>query len=186
VKLEVRPVTPARWPDLVRLFGPRGACGGCWCMTPRLPRAVYERQKGAGNRRALRRLVQAGREPGLIGYVGGEPVAWCSIGPREEFPRLERSRICKPVDDRPVWSIVCQFVTPAFRRRGLSVPLIRGAVAHARAHGARIVEAYPIEPREDRVPEVFAWTGFAAAYLEAGFVEVARRSPTRPVVRKSL
>jgi GNAT superfamily N-acetyltransferase len=182
----VLPVTPSRWNDLVRLFGERGACGGCWCMTPRLSNSEYERQKGDGNRRALRRLVNSGRPPGLLAYLGSEPVAWISIEPREAFARLARSRVAAPVDDRPVWSIVCIFVAKSHRRRGVSVRLIREAVSYARSRGATCVEAYPVNPKKPDMADVFAWHGLASAYLEAGFREVARRSETRSVMRRNL
>jgi GNAT superfamily N-acetyltransferase len=184
--VEVVPLTAERWKDFERLFGPRGACGGCWCMTPRLSRAEYERQKGEGNRRAMRRLVRSGRVPGVIAYEGGQPIGWCSIEPRSSFPTLGRSRILRPIDERPVWSIVCLFVAPDQRGRGVSRILIDGAVAHARANGARMVEAYPVEPRKRPMPAVFAYTGIASAFLGAGFREVERRSPTRPIVRRQL
>ena len=185
-RLEIVPLTPERWPDFVKLFGKRGACGGCWCMTPRLTRAEYERRKGDGNRRAMRRLVVSGRPPGVLAYAGDEPVGWCSIEPREAFSALARSRILRPVDDRPVWSIVCLFIDRRYRRQGVSVRLIRGAVDHARRHGARCVEAYPVEPRQDPMPDVFAYTGTASAYDRAGFREVARRSATRPIMRRTV
>jgi hypothetical protein len=108
--LAVHPLTPDRWDDFERLFGPRGACGGCWCMTPRLSRAEYERPKGARNRRSMKALVDAGAEPGLLGYDAREPVAWLAIAPRAEYRGLARSRVLKPVDDRPAWTIACLFV----------------------------------------------------------------------------
>jgi GNAT superfamily N-acetyltransferase len=185
-RLVIRPLTPARFPDLERLFGPRGASGGCWCMHPRLTRPVYERQKGDGNRRALRRLVHRGAEPGILAYEGKDPVGWCAIEPREAFPRLARSRLFQPVDDRPAWAIVCLFVRADRRGRGVSRALIAGALAHARRRGARLVEAYPVEPRGAQMPAVFAWTGIASAFTAQGFVEVARRSPTRPLMRAAL
>jgi GNAT superfamily N-acetyltransferase len=183
----VEPLVPERWGDFERLFGARGACGGCWCMTPRLTKKEYEAEKGAGNRRAMRALVEKGPPPGVLGYVGGEAVAWCAIEPRERFVSLARSRVLAPVDEAPVWSIVCLFVAPAARGRGLMRPLVEGAVRWARSQGARLVEAYPIEPKSDRpVPAVFAWTGLAAPFADCGFVEVARRSPTRPILRRAL
>jgi len=184
--LQVVPLVPERWDDFVRLFGARGACGGCWCMTPRLTRAEYERSKGAGNRRAMRRLVGGARPPGVLGYLDGRPVAWCSIEPRAAFPPLGRSRVLKPVDDRPVWSITCLFIDREHRGGGLSVALIRGAVEHARRLGARIVEAYPIEPGGRDYPDVFAYTGIASAFRRAGFSEIERRAPTRPILRRTL
>lgn len=185
-QLRIEPATPERWDDLVQLFGTRGACGGCWCMTPRLSSAEYERSKGAGNKRKLKARVARGQVPGVLAYRGSEPVGWCSIEQREAFPRLERSRVCKRVDDEPVWSIVCLFVAKELRGQGLSTRLIEGAVDYARRRGAGIVEAYPVEPRRKPMPDVFAYTGIASAFLEVGFVEVARRSPTRPFLRRTL
>jgi GNAT superfamily N-acetyltransferase len=184
--LEVHPLTPERWRDLAQLFGERGACAGCWCMYWRVPRADYMRGKGAGNRRAFRTLVGREPAPGVIGYVGDEPIGWCAIGPRESFPVLARSRILQPVDAHPVWSVVCFFIARPWRRRGHSTRLLREAVEFARAQGATRVEGYPVEPVTDSVPDVFAWTGFAATYARAGFIEVARRSPTRPIMRRTL
>jgi GNAT superfamily N-acetyltransferase len=184
-KLRVVPLTMDRWDDFERLFGPRGACGGCWCMTPRLTAAEYEKNKGAGNRSAMRKLVRSGkRAPGLLAYLGRTPVGWCSIEPRESFGRILRSRILEPVDGEPVWSIACFFIAKEHRRRGLSVALLEAAVRYARSRGARVVEGYPVEPRRDPMPEVFAYTGVAAAFRKAGFEEVARRSPTRPIMRR--
>jgi GNAT superfamily N-acetyltransferase len=184
--LAIRPLTPGRFADLERLFGPRGASGGCWCMFPRLSRAAYEAQKGEGNRRALRRLVDQGGVPGVLAYEGREPVGWCAIEPREAFPRIGRSRLFKPVDDRPAWAIVCLFVRRDRRGRGISRALISGAAAHARRRGARLVEAYPVDPKDGRMPTVFAWTGIASAFRAQGFAEAARRSPTRPLMRLTL
>lgn len=185
-RLEFVPLTPERWPAFEELFGPRGACGGCWCMTPRLTRGEYERNKGAGNKRLMRKLVRQGRVPGILALHDGRPAGWCSLEPRERIPSLGRSRILKPVDEQEVWSIVCLFIDREYRRQGLSVRLIREAVQHARNLGARIVEAYPVEPKTDPMPDVFAYTGIASAYLQAGFREVARRSPTRPILRKNV
>jgi GNAT superfamily N-acetyltransferase len=184
---KIVPLTPSRWKDFEKLFGPRGACAGCWCMEPRQTRAEWERLKGDKNRRAMKRLVEKGiRPPGLLAYIGREPVGWISIEPRDAFSKLERSRILAPVDDKPVWSIVCFFVDKRYRRQGLSVALIKGAVDYARKKGARIVEGYPVEPKKDSVAPVFVFTGLAPAYRKAGFKEVARRSETRPIMRRTL
>lgn len=183
LRLDVVPLTPERWEDFEQLFGPRGACGGCWCMTPRLTRSEYERLKGEGNRQAMRELVESGTVPGLLAYRDGRPVAWCSIEPRSRFSSLARSRILKPLDERPVWSIVCLFVAKAQRGQGVSRRLIGEAVKYAAAQGADCVEAYPVEPAKKPMPAVFAYTGIASAFLQSGFQEVARRSPTRPILR---
>ena len=181
--LAFHPLTPDRWSDLERLFGARGACGGCWCMWWRLRRSEFDARKGEPNRRAFHEIVHSGAEPGILAYADGEPVGWCAVQPREAYPVLGRSRTLKPVDDQAVWSVTCFFVARGFRKRGVTTRLLRAAVEHARARGGRIVEGYPIEPRKDHVPEAFAWTGFASAFKRAGFKEVARRSDTRPIMR---
>jgi len=184
--LEFHPVTPERWADFEILFGEHGACGGCWCMWFRLKRSDFEKQKGEGNRLAMKAIVESGEVPGILAYAGGEPVGWCSVAPRETFGVLQRSRVLKPVDEQPVWSIVCFFIAKPYRRRGLMGQLIEAAVAHAAAHGAKMVEAYPVEPKKAEVPDVFAYTGLASTFLKAAFVEVARRSETRPIMRRSV
>ena len=109
MKIEIRELEPRLWSDLETLFGPRGAVGGCWCMYWRLTRSQFHKQKGKGAKRALRRIVGSGESPGLLAYAGGEPVGWCAIAPRETYTRLQGSRILKPVDNQPVWSVVCFF-----------------------------------------------------------------------------
>jgi GNAT superfamily N-acetyltransferase len=177
------PLTPERWSDFEKLFGPRGACGGCWCMYWRLSRTQYDEQHGELNRRNIKALVDSGNIPGLLAYSGDEPVGWCSIAPREEFPTLGRSRILKPVDDQPVWSVVCFFVTRGQRRKGLTVQLLKAAVEYAASKGARIIEGYPVEPKDGKAPDVFVYTGLLSAFKQAGFTEVLRRSATRPIMR---
>lgn len=111
MRLTFAPATPDRWPDVERLFGPRGACGGCWCMWPRFPGPVYRTRTADANKRALRSLVKkSDTPPGILAYEGDTPIGWCALAPREAFPRLERSRTLQRVDDAPVWSIVCFFV----------------------------------------------------------------------------
>jgi len=149
----------------------------------RLTRHAFDRQKGAANKRAFKRLVAAGRVPGILAYADGEAIGWCAIEPRASYPVLQRSPVLKPVDEQPVWSITCLFVARTRRRRGVSVQLIRAAVRHAARRGARIVEGYPREPRTGAMPDVSAFTGPPAAFREAGFEEVLRRSATRPIMR---
>jgi GNAT superfamily N-acetyltransferase len=183
---EFHPVTPDRWTDLEALFGPRGACGGCWCMYWRQTRSEYEQMKGDANRQALKGMVESGEEPGLLAYHGRKPVGWVCVAPRPAFSALERSRILKPVDERPVWSVVCFFVARPYRRRGVTVELLEAAVEYARRHGAQVVEGYPVEPRGGKAPDVFVYTGLASAFLKAGFKEVIRRTETRPIMRRYL
>lgn len=181
--LAFHPVTPNRWGDLEKLFGERGAYGGCWCMWWRLTRAQFAQQVGQKNKAALKAIVDSGEIPGLLAYADGEPIAWCSVAPREAYPALERSRTLKRVDDKPVWSVVCFFVAKPFRRKGIMVPLLTGAVEYARAHGARIVEGYPVEPKGTRLSGSDGYTGVVSAFRQAGFVEVLRRSETRAIMR---
>ena len=181
--LVFRWATPSRWKDVEQLFGERGACGGCWCMVWRLERKAWLTGKGAGNRRAFRRLITDGRRPGVIAYLDREAIAWCAIAPRRDYPHLERSRVLAPVDDLPVWSISCLFVAKTLRRRGVSWRLLRATAEMAMARGARVVEGYPQQPTMEKTPDTFVWTGTPSAFRRAGFAEVARRSPHRPVMR---
>lgn len=181
--LSFHPVTPDRWADLEILFGPRGATGGCWCMWWRLPRSQFDANKGEDNRQAFKAIVDNGDVPGLLAYENGRPVGWCSLAPRPAFSALERSRVLKPVDEQPVWSIVCFFVARDYRRKGVTLRLLEAAIDYARQQGAAILEGYPVEPKEGRTADVFAYTGLASAFKQAGFVEVMRRSPTRPIMR---
>jgi len=148
----------------------------------RLPRSQFNKQKGEGNKRALKKIVDSDEIPGIIAYADGQPVAWCSLAPRESYPALKRSRTLKRVDEEPVWSVVCFFVAKPFRGKGVMVPLLRGAVKHAKEHGARIIEGYPVEPKKP-MSAAFLWTGVASVFRKAGFVEVLRRSETQPTMR---
>lgn len=182
--LEFHPLTAGRWPDLERLFGERGACGGCWCMWWRLTRSEWERNKGTPNKAAFRRLADSGTPLGVLAFLDGQPIGWCAVGPRETLPSLGRSRVLAPVDDQPVWSITCFFVARPYRRRGVALRLLKAAVAYAGSQGARIVEGYPTETRQSSVPDVFAFMGPVSLFQKAGFREVARRSKNRPFMRK--
>jgi GNAT superfamily N-acetyltransferase len=179
---EVHPATKARWANLDALFD-RPVVRTCFCM--------FYRKSGGGtgvgrqNRRTMKALVDRGTVPGLIGYEDGVPVAWVSLGPREDYPKLGRSSVMKPVDERPVWSIVCFFVDRRARGRGLSERMLRAAVEYARSRGARLIEAYPVDA-DERIDPGSMFFGAKSMYDRAGFREVARRRPTRPVVRKPL
>jgi GNAT superfamily N-acetyltransferase len=182
-RIECHPLTPERWANFETLFGERGACGGCWCTFWRQPRSSFNANKGTGNRRLMLRIVTDGPPPGILGYLGDEAVGWCAVAPREDYSALARSRILQPIDDQPVWSVSCLFVCKDQRKKGVSVELLRAAIEHVKGQGGSIVEGYPVEPKKDEVPAAFAWTGLAAAFLAAGFREVARRSDTRPIMR---
>jgi GNAT superfamily N-acetyltransferase len=181
--IEFKPLTQETWPDFEMLFGEKGACGGCWCMWWRLKRSQFEKQKGGKNKEAMQQIVQSGEIPGIIAYLKQKPIAWCSAAPREKFPTLARSRILKPVDNKPVWSIVCFFIDRPYRKIGLSVRLLEYVKEYCRRQGAKTLEGYPVQPKKDTMPDVFAWTGLVSAFQKTGFKEVARRSETRPIMR---
>jgi GNAT superfamily N-acetyltransferase len=189
-RIDIRPLTADRWSDLVELFERPGAsiARGCYCM-------VYRRSGGhappsgmthsQANRRDLEALVNRGVVPGLLGYEDGRPVGWISLGPREDYAKLARSPVMKPVDEQPVWSIVCFFVDAKARRRGVAESLLEGAMAWAREQGVTLLEAYPWD-KTARSADDSLWFGAKPMFDRAGFVEVARRKPARPVVRKTL
>ena len=187
--VEGRPVTPERWADMVDLFerpGPRGGrqvSSGCWCMYWRLDGRSFDQfwgrgdERGEGNKREMASIVGAGRVPGLLAYADGVPVGWVSVAPRTEFPRIERSRALKPVDDQPVWSIACFYIHRTVHGRGVAGALLEAAIEHARANGARLVEAYGVEA-SDGDP----YTGFREMYEARGF-RVVRPGGRRSIMR---
>jgi len=154
-------------------------------MSWRRVRAEFNSGKGAGNKAAMRRMVRRSVPLGVLLYKDGAAVGWCSVAPREQFVALGRSRVWAPVDDRPVWSVSCFFLLKEYRRRGLSVELLRAAVEFARKQGAKIVEGYPQE-LDKELPGAFVWTGLAESYKRAGFKVAARRSSTKPIMRHEI
>ena len=180
------PLTPDRWDDLERLFGPSGACWGCWCMYWRLKRKELDANGSQGNRRAFQALVRSGAEPGILAYEGDEAVGWCSVGPRETYGSLERSPVLKRIDDRPVWSLVCLFVHGRHRSAGVARDLVRAAVRHAGSRGARWVEAYPRDPGDGKLSAMSSYMGTPALFAEAGFEEGARPSEQRVIMRRAV
>jgi GNAT superfamily N-acetyltransferase len=179
---EFKPLTSERWSDFEELFGKHGACGGCWCMWWRLKRSEFVKQKGEGNRKAMKHIVGSGEIPGILAYEDNKAIGWCSVGPREVFKTLERSRILKPVDSQAVWSVVCFFVAKPLRRKGLTVRLLEAAIEYVEKQGGKIVEGYPSEPNRD-LPDAFVYTGLTSAFRKAGFTETLRRSRSRPIMR---
>jgi GNAT superfamily N-acetyltransferase len=183
LKITFHPLTAERWNDFEKLFGPRGATGGCWCMYWRLSNKDFEAMKGDTNRKVMKSIVEKGEVPGILAYLDGQPAGWCSIAPRETFPRLENSRVAKAIDDQQVWSVVCFFIHKNHRRMGISEALLKAAINYAVKQGAKIIEGYPVEPKEREMPAVFAYYGMASVFRTVGFVEVARRSERRPYMR---
>lgn len=185
--LRFKPLTPALWPALEDLFGPeRGADGGCWCLWWRMTGREFQARGRAGRKTAFRTLVETGVPLGVLALEGETAVGWCAVAPRSELPKLERSRVAKPVEPDPeTWMINCFYVRSGYRRSGLMRPLIEAAVGYAAAKGATAVEACPIEPAR-RLQWNEGFVGLASAFADTGFVQIARRSPTRPLLRRDL
>jgi GNAT superfamily N-acetyltransferase len=179
-KLEIRPLTPELWPALEDLFGKHGACNGCWCMYWRIGSAYHKRPREE-NRVAFRKIVKRGPPPGLLAFFGDVAVGWCQLTPRADLPWLDRTRLLQRVDEVPVWSISCFYVRRGYRRQGVSAALIAAASKVAKRAGAPALEAYPADSRP-----VGQFTGSAATFARAGFEEVARRAPNRPIMRRGL
>jgi GNAT superfamily N-acetyltransferase len=181
-ELTFKPVTPSAWADLVTLFSEHGVQNGCWCMYWRIPRKEFQRNYGDGNKCSLKQIIESGTVPGILAYHKRKPVGWCSVAPREDFPVVLRSPTLKPIDDQPVWSIVCFFVSEPYRKSGLSHLLIKAAIDYAKKHGARIIEAYPVDVRAKSI-EFERYVGLTTTYEKEGFKEVLRRSERKAIVR---
>jgi len=184
-EIEIHPVTPDRWADLERLFGPVGAYGGCWCMYFRMRSKDNAKAKASERKAGLKGLVESGEPPGLIAYVDGEPAGWVSIDQRERFAMLSYSRMYKPADGGSLWTIVCFVTGRKFRRQGLMAEMLQGAVDYARQHGAKVIEAYPVEAAEE-LKGYAGYMGVRSVFDRTGFVEVARLANGRPHMRLDL
>lgn len=182
--LRFKALTPATWQDFRALFGPKGACAGCWCMYFLQTQSEFESRKGDKNRRAMKRRVDGGEIPGILAYDGDNAIGWCAVSPRQRFTRLGRSKVVATVDDQPVWSVPCFFVHKDYRDRGVSIALLSAAAQHVKKNGGRIIEGYPVDPGKKRYVPTFAHYGLIAAFRKAGFKEIARRSKTRPIMRR--
>jgi GNAT superfamily N-acetyltransferase len=191
-EVRIAPLTPARWADLESVFGGgRGACGQCWCMYWRMPRREFEVALGARTRELFRARVAAGPPPGLLAYRGGAAVGWVQVGPRADVPgwngarRLTAPTAEAPADDPRVWGISCFVTRAGCRRQGLATALLAGAVDWARQNGARVLDACPVDASASR-PPISLYHGLASTFRRAGFREVARRRPGRPLMRLEL
>jgi GNAT superfamily N-acetyltransferase len=183
-QLTFEPLTRRKWGKFTELFGNKGACGNCWCMYYRLPKQEFREGKAEdGNKHAMKELVWDNRPAGILGLYEGQAIAWCAFAPREDFMKLEKSRVHKRIDDEMVWSIPCFFIDKSFRRNGVSVALLRGVIDYAREKGINIIEAYPTIPTQEKLPDSFAWIGLYKSFERAGFEIVDRTSRNRPMVR---
>lgn len=187
-RLRLRPLSESTWADFEVVMGNNGGARGCWCMHWRLSIDEWLKNKGDGNKAAMHELAARSQAPGVIAYLDDEPVGWCGFGDRSDFPRMQRSALMKPVDDKDVVSLTCLFVRKDHRGKGLSAALISAVCDYlARTSRVRLVEAYPVAPAPGRKAGADnAMTGIASAFRDAGFTEVARARADRPVMRYSL
>lgn len=185
-----RPLTPSLWPDLVRLFGPNGACAGCWCMWWRIPRGgkLWSDTRGPKAKRLLKQLVLKRKVNAVLAWVDDQPVGWCAFGPRKDFPRLDRVRAYQRGDTEKVWSIPCFFIRRDWRGKGVARGLLTFAVQLARKKGARIIEGYPVTLTRTgkRLPAAWSYTGPLSIFEAQGFKIIQRLSRSAPLVRKNL
>lgn len=182
LSLSFKPLKRNLWTDFEELFGPNGACGGCWCMFWKLRGKAYDEARVYETRQMHKAIVDSGTSTGLLAYSHGEVVGWVAVEPRSDYPKLAHSRALKPVDDEPVWSVTCFFVAKKFRKKGINVELLRAAVEYVSSKGGTTVEGYPVDTKKDMAAP-FVFTGTASAFRRAGFKEVARYTPTRPIFR---
>ena len=182
-KLTFRPLIPERWRDFEHLFSEHGVQNGCWCMFWRTRRVDYQHNYGEGNKLAFKAILENGKVPGILAYQGENAAAWCSIAPRETYPALERSRTLKRIDDQPVWSIVCFYISQAYQGQGLTECLILAAIDYAQSNGVRIVESYPLKTEIAKKLPYERYMGIQSTYEKLGFQVVARRSERRLVMR---
>jgi GNAT superfamily N-acetyltransferase len=182
--IQFRAVTPKDFPQIERLFGERGACGGCWCMNWRIEKGgkSWDAFKGAPAKRELARLVAAGRVHAVLAFDEETPVGWCCLGPRGDFPRLLRSRVLqRHRDGGAVWAITCFFLDRRYRDRGLGTQILGEAVRLAFARGAAELEGYPVPVSGKKLPGPFAWTGTPPMFARVGFSKVDRPDGARPI-----
>ena len=185
MNLSIVPATKDNFDDLETLFGPNGAYSGCWCMWNRQTNSEFGENAYEPNRLALQELIAGGHESGLLAYADGKPVGWAALSPRAEYSRLQRSPVNKPVDEAEVWSVTCFVVDKQHRKRGVAGALLVAAINRAREAGATTLEGYPVAP-EAEMADTEVWHGVESMFLDAGFTEVARRKPRRPIYRLDL
>ena len=187
----VHPLTTDRWNDLVALFQEGGDPKWCWCQFYRQRGLDWSNAKPELNRRRLASLTRKGPPPGLVAYRDAKAVGWVSLAPRPEFDRLTHAKVLAPVDDKPVWSIVCFVVSRKARGSGVATALLEGAIDWAKRQGATLLEAYPSDTKGKKVTAANLYHGSLSMFESAGFEVVARRqfnrtTPVRPIVRLEL
>jgi GNAT superfamily N-acetyltransferase len=189
MKILIKEMSPRLWEDLERLFGEKGACGGCWCMYWRTEKGEkWENVKGREAKKRLRTMIENGTVRGLIAYDGSEPIGWCTFGRRTDFPRLNRARTLQCEDADKVSCVPCFYVKNRYRKRGVSTELLKAAIRTLAAEGETVLEGYPVRPTKPgntNIPGAFAWTGTIPLFEKQGFALVGSRSTSKLRYRKA-
>jgi GNAT superfamily N-acetyltransferase len=182
--LTYEPLSKENWDKFVELFGSRGACGNCWCMTFRLKNADYQAGKiNDGNKKRMKKLVWSGKPTGILAFHNDKAIAWIAFSPREDFIKIENSRVHKRIDDKPVWSVPCFFIDKKYRKKGLSEVILKAVIQYAKKKKIKILEAYPTVPTKGLLPDAFVWTGLFKTFEQAGFEVADRKSQNHPMMR---
>jgi GNAT superfamily N-acetyltransferase len=183
-QLTFEPLSKNNWDKFVQLFGSRGACSNCWCMSFRCSKSDFmEGKENNGNKKLMKKLVWENKPTGILGFYNGQAIAWCAFAPRDVYLKIENSRIHKRIDDKPVWSIPCFFIDKGFRRKGVSVAMLKAVINYASEKKIPVIEAYPTIPTQEKLPDTFAWIGLYKSFEKAGFEIADRTSKNRPMVR---
>lgn len=182
--LKFETLSSKNWHLFEELFGLKGACGNCWCMHFRLSTKEHNEGKlNEGNKNKMKELVFNNVHTGMLAIANGKAIGWCAFAPREEYVKIENSRVHKRIDDSKVWSITCFFIAKEYRKKGLSVELIQACKTFAKQNNISILEAYPAIPTQEKLPDAFAWIGLYNAFVTAGFEIVDQTSKNRPMMR---
>ena len=176
----IHPVTAERWDDLAQVFGPNGARGSCWCVEWRLTSGEFSRSAPPERRETLQNLVMRGEPVGLLAYLDGRPVGWCSVAPVSQYGRLVRSKTLPYPEEPGAWALTCFFMRAGFRRQGLSKALLKAAIDYVQPAGAPALYAYPHRTAE-RVP---SYSGSIWLYHDAEFEEMPSHSTATLVMRR--
>jgi GNAT superfamily N-acetyltransferase len=185
MRIRVVPATAERWPDVGHAFGRRAAkVDSCWCQR-------FRHHQEPNNRTALQREIETAHVPiGLLAYIEDMPAGWTRVVPRHTLPGVCGNRALQRIleDDESAWWVACFALRPEYRGSGVGIALLREAGDYAGSHGASVLDGHPVDvERLQAKPSPSAvFTGTMAMFQAAGFTEVGRTYPSRPVMRKHL
>ena len=181
--LKLQPLMADNWGLFEDVMGEKGGCGGCWCMYFRMSSTEFRNGKYEGHKGRMHEIVKAGKPTGLIATLNEEAVGWIAVAPREDYRRIENSRVFRRLDDKAVWSVTCFFIKKEFRNKGLSEQMIKGLIDYAKKKKIKTLEAYPAIPYSDKVPAPFLWVGILSAFTKSGFQIIQQNGKSRAMVR---